>query len=151
VSETGSNHTVRRTITTHGLPSGDEFLIRALIRFLDGRACESWAFVDSNDADVVIVDGDSRGPPSAAADGATLIQSTTDTTRKGDRVLHRPVRSREFLELLNRISTGLPDASPADTTPASPVPPVATRPRADPPQTTKGVISRIRSRLGLAT
>ncbi|HSH43456.1 MAG TPA: hypothetical protein VK973_15150, partial [Arenicellales bacterium] len=84
-------------------------------------------------------------------DGATLIESTTDMQRQGELVLHRPVRSREFLELLNRISTQLSAGSLPFTAAVNPIPPDPGRARPDPAQSTRGVISRIRSRLGLAT
>jgi hypothetical protein len=151
VSDNRNSSAVSHTVTTVGLPAGDEFLIKALLRFLNGRACDSWDFVESNDAQVVIVDADKRSLDVSVASGQLVVESTTDMSRQGGLVLHRPVRSREFLELLNTLSGMISSEEPATRAPGySPPPAGGVYPKAA-PYTTKSVITRIRNRLGLAT
>lgn len=150
MSDIQSKKSVRRTITTLGLPSGDEFLIQALLRFLDGRASDSWLFVDRNDAEVVIIDSDRSRPEMAEQNGQLIVESTTDMQRCGELILHRPVRSREFLHLLNALSGKL--ASDAIVEQLSPAQPNRVEdPYSGTQYTTRSVISRIRSRLGLVS
>lgn len=150
VSDIHNNHSVRRTITTLGLPPGDDFLIQALLRFLDGRASDAWRFVDASEAEVVIIDSDRGLPAMPDTGGRLIVESTTDTQRQGELILHRPVRSRQFLHLLNALSARF--ASDAISEQYAPGPPIRGEESYSGAQyTTRSVISRIRSRLGLAS
>jgi len=132
-----------RFLSTWGLSSQDDLVIRSLLRLLEGRTIDRWLFAPWNHADVVIINVDAHSSHTLEVKDQVVIESSRDLDRNG--ALFRPIRAINFLQVLNTTSnkmrtlTGTPEAPQPN-----PLPVVQAR-----DVSTRSIISRIRSKLNL--
>lgn len=100
-----------RKLTTVGLPLRDELLIRSLVQVIGTKTVDEWTFQESFDADVALCNPNSnlsgvalrRAEQSGAMTCVSVVHDG-DAPLPGTRVLHAPIKSTEFITLLNDIS-----------------------------------------------
>jgi hypothetical protein len=100
-----------RKLTTVGLPLRDDLLIRSLVQVIGSRTVDDWMFHDGFEADVALCNPHSslsgialrRAEQSAGLTCVSVIHDGEDSL-PGTKVLHAPIKSTEFIALLNDVS-----------------------------------------------
>jgi hypothetical protein len=100
-----------RKLTTVGLPLRDDLLIRSLVQVIGSRTVDDWTFYDGFEADVALCNPSSnlsgialrRAEQSAGLTCVSVIHDGEDSL-PGTKVLHAPIKSTEFIALLNDVS-----------------------------------------------
>ncbi len=95
----------------------DMMVMRSLLNLANGRdGSDSWQISVDTGGDVSIVDIDSEGGESLLEEqnqiSPLVIALTSRKEFRGRFVLHKPLRSREFLKMLNKLASGDYDALP---------------------------------------
>lgn len=143
---------MNRTIGVWGVSSHEEHLIMCLLRLLDSRTHDTWSLLQPSEAEVVIINADAETDDRPDTHSRVVVEYTQDSARDGELTLHRPIRSPELLQLLNRLSERLDGSGLARPTSAYGVREGATR-RESPVHAgaydTRNIIGRIRSKLGM--
>lgn len=114
------------SLTTLGLSAHDEHLMKSFLGVIEGRTSVNWTLIDDLDeADVAICEPGNalsnlartcerdRGRPACLA-----VVSGADAATGWSRLLHRPLRIREFMDALDTLATELLHTGPAQ--PAAP-------------------------------
>jgi len=113
-----------RKLTTVGLPLRDELLIKSLIQVIGTKTVDDWTFYEGFEADVALCNPNSnlagvalRRAGQSAAPTCVSVVHDGDDSLPGTKVLHAPIKSSEFIALLNDISRSTDhirrDAAPA--------------------------------------
>src|SRR5579859_3852036 len=116
-----------RKLTALGLPAREELLVRSLLKVVNGKTTEEWMFHDTLEANLALC------RPESALSSMALRRATThgmlcvsvvheDEHALPDTLtLRSPIRSTDFIEILNRASERLmqhvrpgPAVSPAE-------------------------------------
>ncbi len=89
----------------------DMMVMRSLLNLAGGREdSDSWQISDQAGGDVSIVDVDNDGGEAMLEEQNQITPLVIALTRRKDFrgrfVLHKPLRSREFLQMLNKLATG---------------------------------------------
>ncbi len=106
----------------------DLMVMRSLLNLAGGRdGSDSWEISGQPGGDVSIVDVDSEDGEALLEEQNQLSPLVIALTRrkdfKGRFVLHKPLRSREFLRMLNKLASGEIEPEPeAETAEAAPAP-----------------------------
>lgn len=102
-----------RKLTALGLPAREELLVRSLLKVVNGKTTEEWMFHDTLDANLALC------RPESALSSMALRRATThgmlcvsvvheDEPALPDTLtLRAPIRSTDFIEILNRASEHL--------------------------------------------
>lgn len=100
-----------RTIGALGGTTHESTRVKALLKLLEKRTSDKWVFVESGDAQVMLVDGDEATGHFNVPDGAMKIVlfsgKVSSAGNSGDYSLQRPIRPGSLLDLLNQLSTRL--------------------------------------------
>lgn len=101
-----------RKLTTVGLPLRDDLLIRSLIQVVGTKTVDDWTFYDGFEADVALCNPNSnlagvalrRAAGQSTALTCVSVVHDGEDSLPGTKVLHAPIKSTEFIALLNDIS-----------------------------------------------
>ncbi len=106
-----------RTLTALGLAARDELLVRSLLKVVNMRTTEAWLFHEEIDADVALCNPDSALSmmtlKKAGSAGQLCIPVVHDVAQEQSAplVLRAPIRSSDFIEVLNQASAQLQQAT----------------------------------------
>ncbi|MGY6555368.1 MAG: hypothetical protein ACXIUM_12705 [Wenzhouxiangella sp.] len=117
-------------LSAFSLGGKDRMVMRSLLNLANGRSSSAqWELVESGDGDINVVDVDSE---QGLADwqallgrGAKVIAFTRDKSFAAPIVLAKPLRSRDFLKLLDRLASGAEAeemVTPAESISSAPAP-----------------------------
>jgi len=139
---------MNRTIGVWGVSSHEEHLIMCLLQLLDSRTHDTWSLLEPGEAEVVIINADSQAVHRPDTQSRVVVEYTSDPARNGEFTLHRPIRSPQLLQLLNRLSDRLAHVSSSPRIREG-EPTVASSVHAG-SYDTRNIIGRIRSKLGIS-
>lgn len=126
-------------LSVHHVGAKDRMVMRSLLNLVNGRGgAVAWELLEGDGGDVTIIDVDSAEGlltwEDASGQDRVLLALTSNKRFEARTVLHKPLRAREFLRLLEQLVGGEPvfnaQMTPDAQAPAPPTGVVSTQPAA---------------------